>query len=86
VPAVQGQPVATSRRRQAAGVPKGLGRRRPDDVRGRPDALRQAVPGTKRRRRRRRRQLAGQAVPVVFGRPVPGVQAGQHVLTRRRRR
>jgi len=79
VPAVQGQQVAAGRGHPAARVPEELVR--PDDVRGRSGALRQAVPGAKRRRRRRRRQLAGQTVSVFFGRPVPGVQAGQHVLT-----
>lgn len=81
VPAVQGQQVAAGRGQPAARVPEEFVRRRPDDVLGRSGALRQAIPGAKRRRRRRRRQLAGQTVSVVFGRPVPGVQAGQHVLT-----
>jgi len=79
VPAVQGQQVAAGRGKPAARVPEEFVRRRPDDVRGRSGALRQAVPGAKRRRRRRK--LAGQTVSFVFGRPVPGVQAGQHVLT-----
>lgn len=78
--AVQGQQVAAGRGEPAARVPEEFVGRRPDDVRGRSGALRQAVPGAERRRRRRR-QLAGQTVSVVFGRPVPGVQAGQHVLT-----
>lgn len=93
VPAVQGRPVAARRGRPAPRVAEDVGRGRPVVrlVRG-PDALRQAVPGAERRhRRRRRRRLrrgrrrARQTVPVVVGRPLPGVQ-GQHVLTRRRRR
>lgn len=83
VPAVQVQAGVRRGRPAGARAAQVVGRIRP--VRGRrQDALRQAVPGAEWRRGRRRRR-AGQAVPVVVRRPLPGVQ-GQHVLTRRRRR